>query len=342
MKVTIRDVAAKAGVSHTTVSMVINNDSRITMETKEKVMKAIKEMNFHPDAGARSLARGNSNVIAFITVMYVSPFISAILEGVETQAYDLGRYEYSIEPHSTRKSPAMRKNMLEEIMYGRQARGIILLGETPSEKLVQEFKVRGVPIVLLEKKVKGAHSVRLDNFGGAYKAVEYLIKKGRKRIGLVTADIAPLFEDVEVYSSAADRFDGYKKALEDNGIAFEPGLIMPAHTFSYEEGIDAMNAFIDRNLKPDAVFCSAGDMTAIGVMEQAAARGVKVPDDMAVVGFDDLLLSKFVKPSLTTVRQPLNRMGREAFDTIIAAIEGKLKEEKDIVFQPELIIRESA
>ena len=342
MKITIRDVAVRAGVSHTTVSMVINNDSRITQETKGKVMKVIKEMDFHPSESARSLARGNSNIISFITVMHVSPFISGILEGVETQAYDLNRYEYSIEPRSTRKSPAVKKSMLEEIMYGRQARAIIILGEKPSEKIVQEFKVRNIPIVLVENRVKGAHSVRLDNFGGAYRAVQYLISKGRKKIGLISADMAPLFEDVEVYSSAAERFEGYKKALDDNGIEFDEKLVMPAHTFSYEEGKDAMNSYLDRGLKPDAILSAAGDMTAIGAMEQAEVRGIKAPEDIAIVGFDDLFLSKFVRPSLTSVRQPIKQMGREVFDIVIAAIEGKLKEDRDIVFEPELIVRESA
>jgi DNA-binding LacI/PurR family transcriptional regulator len=190
--------------------------------------------------------------------------------------------------------------------------------------------------------VKGAHSVRLDNFSGAYKAVQYLIGKGRKKIGLISGDIAPLFEDVEVYSSAAERYEGYKKALADNNIAFDPKLIMPAHTFSYEEGKDAMDSYLDQGLKPDAILSAAGDMAAIGAIEQAATRGVKVPDDISVVGFDDLFLSRFVRPSLTTVRQPIKQMGREVFDTVIAAIEGKLKEDRDIVFDPELIIRESA
>ncbi len=342
MKITIRDVAKKAGVSHTTVSMVFNNDPRITPETRDKVTKVIKDMNFHPSAAARGLAKGSSNVISVVSVMLVSPFISGILEGIETQAYDLNRYDYSIEPVSTRKSPRVGENMLEEILYGKQARAIILLGIKPSESMVKDFKNKGVPMIVVEQKVKGAHSIKTDSFAGAYKATEYLIKKGKKRIGLISADLTPMFEDVEVYTSAAERYDGYMKALKDYGIKHDPALLMPAHTFSYEEGKDALNSYLDRGLKPDAVFCPAGDMTALGFMEQAAARGVKIPKDISLIGYDDLIFSKLVKPALTTVKQPIIQMGREAFDIAIAAIDGGLDKDKDVVFNPELIVRESA
>lgn len=117
---------------------------------------------------------------------------------------------------------------------------------------------------------------------------------------------------------------------------------MPAHTFSYEEGKDALNAYVDQGLNPDAIFCAAGDTTAIGAMEQANSKGIKVPDDISIIGYDDLFFSKFVRPALTTVRQPIMKMGREAFDITLADIDGKLAGEKDVVFDTELVVRESA
>lgn len=193
MKITIRDVAAKAGVSHTTVSLVLNNNQRISPETRKRVLDVIKAMNFHPSEIARNLSRGNANVISVVSVMLVSPFISGVLEGIETQAYDLNRFDYSIEPRSTRKSAEMKQNMLEQILSENQPRAVISLGINPSEKMVSRFREKKVPITIVEGKVKGAHSVRVNNFAGAYKATDYLIKKGRKKIGLITADITPLF-----------------------------------------------------------------------------------------------------------------------------------------------------
>lgn len=340
---TIRDVAKKAGVSHTTVSHVINNTGRISEATRKRVLQIIDEMNYYPNESAKALATNKRDTIAFVSPRLAAPFISSVMAGFENRAYSLNKYLYGIEQYSTRSVEVVKKELLLKILYGKKANALVMLSLKPDEKMLAEYNKKNVPVILIENEMKGAHSIKVDNYKGSYEAVEYLIKKGRKNIGLITGEKIPAFQDEEIGSDVpGERIKAYKDALEKNGIEYDEKKIFQVHYHNLKEGQDGLISLLTNNKDLDAIFCAGGDIVAIGVIKEAKVRGIKIPDDIAVIGYDNIWESEIVSPKLTTVNQPIEKMGEVAFDLTIDSIEGRLTAEKNIVFIPELIIRESA
>ncbi len=335
MAVTLEDVARLAGVSHMTVSLVIRNDKRITPETKEKVLKAIKELNYHPNYLARGLAGGKTNTIAVVATFFSSFFELNILKGMEMQEDEL---EYNLNQFSTRGQYKNKKKILLNIANSKRADAVIILNIKPSQDVIRFYKKNKIPVVLVEEQTQGVHIVKSDNFSGAKKAVDYLLKKGRKNIGLVIGNYYAKY----VSLSSRERFDGYKKSLEENNILLDEKKIFKIEDYYFEDGIRALEYFIKEGIKLDAIFCAAGDMVAMGIIKEAQKRKIKIPDDIALVGYDDIVISEIVNPALTTVRQPIEKMGSEAYQIAVNAIKGKYDKPQVIVFEPELIVRESA
>lgn len=334
MGVTLEDVAKLAGVSHMTVSLVIRNDSRITPETREKVLKAIKELNYHPNYLARGLAGGKTNTIAIVATFFSSFFELNILKGIEMQPDEL---QYNINQFTTRGGYRNKKKVLLNIINSKRADAVIILNIKPSNDIIRLYKKNKIPIVLVEEEAKGVHIVKSDNFSGAKKATDYLIKKGRKNIGLVIGD----YEAKYVSSSSRERFEGFKKSLEENGLKLDTKNIFKIEDYYFEDGIKALEYYISEGIKLDAIFCAAGDMVAMGIIKEAQKRKIKIPDDIALIGYDDIVVSEIVNPPLTTVRQPIEKMGSEAYKIAVNAVEGKYREPQKLVFEPELVIRES-
>ena len=177
-------MAKTAGVSYVTVSNVINETGRMKEETRKNILKVIKKMNFHPDGSARTLARGRSDAIAFISSYLSSPFVIGVLSGIERRLFESGKFKRSLEHHSTRGVESVKSKLLQDIIYGKKADAVIMLTIKPDAKMQKEFKKYGIPLVLIENSAPGAHTVHIDNYKGAYLATEYLIKKGRDRIAL--------------------------------------------------------------------------------------------------------------------------------------------------------------
>jgi LacI family transcriptional regulator len=340
-RITMQDIAQKAGVTKATVSMVINNDKRITETTRQKVLKIIQELKYYPNESARKLAMGKADTIAFMAPRFGPPFIASILEAFEDKAFENDKVIQGIQPYATRNQTALMEDILKKILYGRKADAVVILTQKPSEETVKEYIENKIPMVLIENEVKGVHSVRVDNFLGAERATEYLIKKGRKNIGLI-AGAVDANPNWSANPSAMERFQGYQKALKSNGMKFDPDKAVFVVQYAYEEGAESLEQLLRKNKKLDAVFCAAGDIVAIGVMEQAKKRGLNIPGDLAVIGYDDLLASRMLNPPLTTVRQSFREIAAIAFGMAMDSIEGKLKEEKHIVIEPELILRDSA
>lgn len=336
MRPTIKDVAKRAGVSHTTVSMVIHNDKRITEETKQKVLKAIKEINYYPNYSARSLIQGKSNTIAFVTpFFYFSSFFEIYtMHGLEKYNLD-NKNKYVIQQFTTGPDEKRRNELLLELLYGRRADAIIGLGFVPDNKILEEYRDKNVPIVLIDAKAKYTHTVRADNYYGGYIATEYLIKKGKKNIAIISAPLSASL-------APEQRLKGYKDALKDNGLDFiKENLIFVEH-FLFEEGKKAIIEILEKKLNIDAIFSAAGDWVAMGVITQARKLGIKIPGDISIVGYDDIIVSETIIPPLTTVRQPTFDMGKKAFEIVVNAMEGNIAKEVEEIFKPELIIRESA
>ncbi len=340
-KLNIKDIAKLARVSKSTVSKVINNYKSIPKATKKRINDIIKKNNYYSFESAHTLAKGKTDVIVFMAPKYASPFISEILEAFETRSIQTNRYVEDIITFSTRGDVKIKEELFKKILYGKKAAALVALSINPSKKVISDYKKFGIPIILLGNMMKGAHSVRVDNFKGAFMATEYLINRGKKNIGFIsgrTVDDGSCDLDLSI----VERRLGFEAALSKHGIPLKNEHIEIVHDFTYEDGIAGLNNLLGKGVKLDAVFCAAGDIVAMGVMERAEEAGIKIPQDLAVIGFDDMMFSKHLNPPLTTVYQPIKELGSVAFDTAVAAIEGKLDKTQDIILEPKLIVRKSA
>jgi LacI family transcriptional regulator len=330
VRVTIKDIARKVGVTPATVSMVINSSPKISQKTKEKVLQAIKEMNYHPNYIGRSLVKGKTNNIAVVASFFASLFALESVRGIEL---NLRKTNYNLILYSTRGLEEKERDMLERIYYERRADGIIIISLKAEKPLIEQFKKDGIPLVFLEELCDGAPTVKFNNIKGAHMAVDHLIKSGRKNIAIVTGDHG---------QNAEERLKGYKDALKENNMEFSKDNVFPVLSYSFEEGEEILINMIKKNKKIDAVFCAAGDISAIGIMDAAKNHGIKIPQDMAIIGYDDIYISNLTSPALTTVRQPIAQMGMRSFDLLLDMVEGRAQMENKIIsFEPELIVRDS-
>jgi LacI family transcriptional regulator len=334
----IRDIAKLAGVTHTTVSKILNNKGSISEETKKKVLAIIKKNNFYPSEAARRTSLGRGGEIAFVSSKYASPFISTVLEGVENSSYGTGKYEKMLSTYSTRGSNEIKDETFMKIAAGRLADAVIVLALKPNEDAMKEFKKSGIPVILLESRMKGVDSITVDNVSGAYDAVSYLAKSGRKHIALIRG----VTGNEEVGPVPHDREKGYKKALTEAGLKTDKSLLEEVIEYTFEEGRAALDNLLARNKKTNSIFCAAGDICALGVMQRAQELGIKIPQDISIIGFDDIPAAALVKPGLATVKQPVYEMGKRAFTMAVDYAENKFLDTVNVVIKPELIIRASA
>lgn len=323
MAVTITDVAKLAGVSHTTVSWVIHDDPRITEKTKDKVMKAIKELDYHPNLMARSLVKGKTNNIAIVAPFFSSSFEMEILRGIE-DGMDANKSSKSISMYSARGN---HEKFLKQILLEKRADAVILLTIKPDVSIIGQFEKNKIPLILVEEDARGCSVIRTNNQKGARLAVEALIGKGRKKIAIAV--------ETEDYGlSQIDRLRGYKEALGEHDIDYGEELIISINKYRFEEGQRIFQQILD--VQADAVFCAAGDAIAMGILLEARNRNIKIPQEISVVGFDDSSMCELVYPSLSTIRQPLYEMGKKAWEMAINP-----ESHDNIVFEPEYIKRES-
>ncbi len=336
---TIKDVAKIAGVSYNTVSFVVNGVDKVAPATREKVLKAIEKLHYKPNKTARALVGGKADSIAFISTRFTSVFGMNILREIEDGVHLAGlSSNYDLIPYSTRGEEEFKEQIIDSIIRNRKADAIIMLGIKPGPENMSELKKNGIPVVVIDGTISGGHSVKCDNEKGAYLATDYLIKSGRKKI----AYLGMSKTGGETWPSIIEREQGYKKALTEKNIGINDRLIVTVNNNYINEGRAVMHTLLKANKDIDAVFCGAGDSTAIGVVNAIKEAGLSVPKDIAVIGYDDIPVASAITPSLTTVRQPVEKMGNEAFLMALEAMQGRLKEPKNLVFEPELIVRESA
>lgn len=340
-KLVIKDIAKLARVSSSTVSKAINNYSDIPEKTKKKIKEIINKLNYFPSKSARTLRKGKNETIGFISGRLSSHFSADVLSAIEKRTFITGKYVHSIIPYSTNYDRNVAEDIFKKILYGREVSALIALAMNPAQQLLDKYKNAGIPIILIENMMKNAHCVNIDNNKAGFLAAEYLIKKGRKKIALICGGIKEGSRCGFSYA-AVERKAGFDKALDSYGLKFnKKNLEFSAH-YTIEEGIELFDKLLKNGAKPDAIFCASGDLSAAGVMASAKKHGMRIPDDLAVIGFDDAVYSAFFDPPLTTIKQPIDILGANALDIAIDAIEGKLKSFKHIFIEPELIIRESA
>ena len=331
MRVTLADVAREAGVSVVTVSRVINDTypEKVSEKTRQRVLETVARMNYKPNVMARGLQKGRTFLIGVAIVRVADSFFGEILQGIHDAAAtaDLGVLLGTRRLDIGKDESALRE------LQSRGVEGIIYYGTTQDPKTAKCLVAEGLPLVQIcnsHAKLNTPYVV-VDHFRGAYQATEYLIALGHRRIAHIGA-----YQDRD--PQGLMRLTGYQAALEDNGIEVDDSLVVLGG-WTWEGGYQAMHELYRQcEGKVTAVFASS-DYGAVGAMRACQEIGLKVPNDIALVGFDDLPFGAWLDIPLTTVAQPKEAMGQAAVKNLIDLIEGHSA--PNVVFEPELIIRKS-
>ena len=328
---TIRDVAADAGVSISTVSRTLNNPSYGPLETRKRVLDAARKQGYRPSSIARSMVKGKTGLIALVIPDVRNPFFTDVARGVEDVA---NKYSHGVILCNTDEDPVKEHNYLE-VLRGKIVDGFIIAVASENNRELTKVDRKKCPFVLIDRTCHGVEvdTVIINNRKGAYLAVDHLLKLGHKRIGIVTGKRDTL--------TGRDRFRGYVDAYERHGIPLDDNLIKDGK-FSIEGGYEAMQALLNLTEKLTAVFISNNAMS-IGCLKAISEHGVRIPDDLAVARFDDSLWAPFFTPPLTVVRQSPYTMGSLASELLFQRIGGSgPPERKEIVLNSELVIRQSS
>ena len=328
--VTIKDVAKKAGVSVTTVSHVINKTRFVSEELQTKVKNVMKELDFHPNVMAGSLRRKRTSTIGLIVPDNSNQLFAELSKEVEDILFRSG---YSV---MLCNSAYDYKRELTHIstLRSKSVDGMIIVPTTQQVEHINRLIESNLPVVLMDRLVPEtkADIVLIDNFQGTHDATEYLIKLGHSDIGYIDRPFD--------LPHSLDRVLGYKKALEENGLEFQENLIVRGG-FNYDDGAKAMEALLDRKPVPTAVL-AFNDITALGAMRRIQDSEFRVPEDISVIGFDDIPQSAYTFPRLTTVHFPRKRMAEAACKLLLRRIKGSASEQKkDVILSLHLVVRES-
>ena len=335
--VTIKDIAKALGLSTSTVSRALRDSYEISPETKKLVLEYAQNINYRPNPIALSLKEKRSRSIGIIVCEIANSFFSQIINGIESIAYDKGYNVIIAQSHESYD----REVINVQYLASRSIDGLLVSvsSETQDLKHLQNLHDRGFPIVCFDRIIDEmqTHKVRVDNFKGAYDATEHLIKSGYGQIANIAGS--------GYLSITKERMNGYRQALEDNGRVFDPvytqyclhgGMI-------YEEVEKALDQLLKLKKKPDAILGCADKLTT-NCLRYFKKKDIKVPGDIALVGFSNLDLTDLLSPSLSVVRQPAYEMGQISTELLIQLIESKrpVKDFETRILQPQLFIRESS
>ena len=330
---TIKDVARQAGVSIGTVSNVLNNVPTVSTTIRRRVLKAMRELDYRPNRVARSLVSGRTQTIAFIIPDICNPFFPEMVRGAAGRA---GKSGYSLFLGNADNDVKMEIDYIRHFI-SQGVDGLVLVTSAhsgPDSIVAEEIRNLDLPLSLVDREIEGVDRdlVIIDNVRCAETAVNHLLDSGRKRIGLITGPLETM--------TARQRLEGGRRALQTRG-SFDEALVHSG-AFTMESGFGIMTNLLKSGPRDvDAVFC-ANDMIAIGAMKAIEEEGRRVPEDIAVVGFDDLYLSSLIKPPLTAIRQPAHDLGTIAVSMTIERIEGIASgSSRKVILPGELMIRES-
>jgi LacI family transcriptional regulator len=331
-KTTIRDVAAAAGVSYQTVSRVINRRPDVAEETRERVWQVVEELGYQPSAIARGLVSRRTYTLGMITADFSDPFFSQVVVGAEAEARKHG---YFFLLCSTERNPHDEPEYLR-LLGEREVDGILFSRPSTEEdpRHIVSLIRRGVPLVTTSYHVPGEDLtvVDVDNEDGGYKATQHLIDYGHRAIGMITGP--------SDWKSVKDRSAGYHLALAHAGI--EPQTASVVHgDWSYASGYHAAMRLFRQTPHASGLFVQ-NDRMAIGAMRAMREMHIRVPEDVAVVGYDDILPAAYSSPPLSTLRQPMQEVGQLATQLLIEAIGNRDTEKKEVLLKTELIIRASS
>ncbi|MCU0485710.1 MAG: LacI family transcriptional regulator [Anaerolineales bacterium] len=329
---TLEEIAKIAGASRSTVSRVINNDPNVAEETRQRVQQVIRQFNFQPNRAARRLAGGRTRIIGLviptgISSVFSDPYFPNLIRGISSTCHES---DYSVMLWLAEAE--YERLTIDQVLHNGFVDGMIISSMPLDDSIVTSLIRSGLPFVSVGRSLTNPsiNYVDVENRRGALEAVMHLIRQKRRRIATITGPLNTI--------AGVDRRDGYLEALRIRGIPADPALIVEGN-FSEDEGYNAMKQLL--SLHPDAVF-AASDSMALGAMRALREAGIKIPDEIALVGFDDLPFAAHTQPPLTTIRQPIQRTGSLAAETLMDILEHPDEAyARHIILPVELIIRET-
>ncbi|MBS4179505.1 LacI family DNA-binding transcriptional regulator [Lederbergia citrea] len=325
MKPTIYDVAKEAGVSIATVSKVINNTGKMRDSTRENVKEAMLRLNYQPSLMASALTGKGTETLGLLVPDISNPFFSEMARTIEDRAHESGM---SVIMCSTDENPEKEKKYLE-LLQRKQVDGFIVASSFQDKNLLKGLKKLRIPLVMLTQDDIGLDvtSVSVDDFKGGYEATSHLITAGHRNIAIIA----------ENANSSKMRIYGYREAHAEHGLICSEENIFQT-TASITNGKECLKEMVQKENVPTAIF-ACNDLIAIGVIQGAKELGLKVPEDLSIVGFDNTILATTTVPALTTVAQPITEMGNKVVDVIIEEIKEKNRGKERVLFNPQLIVR---
>ena len=330
-QITIVDVAKEAGVSNATVSRVLNDASLVKPETRQKVLNAMMRLGYVANQQARSLRGAPSQVVGLLVPEVGNSYVGSIIRGIDMQLADS---QYDLLLYTTHRRKVNEAAHVATIMRG-LADGLLLVLPTNIDAYLQSLQAEQFPHIVIDyQHIESpiSSTVQATNRQGAYDAAQYLIQNGHRRIGFVTG--------LQEIQSSLDRLEGYKAALQDSGIEVDQQLIYQGDFFR-TQGYEATQQFLSYAHRPTAIM-AANDYCAMGVIDAVKDAGLHVPEDISVIGFDDVPEAKHLSPSLTTVQQPLEQMGRTATQRLLKQLQTPNLPGDRIEISTQLIIRDSS
>ncbi len=327
---TIKDVAERAGVSVTTVSHVLNETRYVSPELAARVWEAVEALDYQPNAVARSLRRKRTHTLGMIIPDNSNPFFAEVARGIEDVCFDLG---YNVILCNSDQTSHKERRYID-LLTEKRVDGIVFVATGDRAEHLETVLARRVPVVVIDRELQDIQCDRVltDNRAGGRQATEHLIRRGCRRIACIAgpSDVTPSWE----------RVWGYQDALAAAGLPFDEHLVRRGD-FQAASGYAAMRELLALPNPPTGVF-ACNDMMAIGAICAISEAGLAIPDDIAVVGFDDIALASYTNPPLTTVAQPRQEMGRLAAELLIERISNRGRPPQRRLLQTRLVIRQSA
>jgi LacI family transcriptional regulator len=332
LSASVKDVAAAAGVSLGTVSNVLNRPDRVTAATRERVERAMADLGFVRNESARSLRAGRTRSLAYVMLDAGNPFFTDVAQGIEhaAEGADLSLFLCNSDGRATREATHL------EHLEQQRVQGILITPVEPDSPVLDAIARRGTPLVIVDRTRRGGEfcSVAVDDVLGGRLAVEHLLDRGHRRVAFVGGPMS--------IGQIADRYQGARMAWKEAGLPQDDLTLLVADSLTVASGRSAGErlAGIPSSRRPTAAFC-ANDLVALGLLQQATSAGLGVPEQLAILGYDDIEFAAAAAVPLTSVRQPRQELGRAAADLVLDEASNPSHRHQQVVFTPELVARAS-
>ncbi|MDK9754831.1 substrate-binding domain-containing protein [Vibrio sp. D173a] len=328
---TMKDIAKLAGVSTSTVSHVINKTRFVSEEISERVNNAAKELNYYaPSALARSLKVNRTKTIGMLVTTSTNPFFGEVVKGVERSCYQKG---YSLILCNTEGDNERMRESINTLLQKRVDGLILMCSSLEGERIDVFERYPDIPVVVMDwgPMLFTSDKIQDNSLRGGYLAAKYLIDCGHKEVGCITGPL--------IKHQAQMRYEGYKRAMLEAELEFNANWIVESD-FECEGGYQAFKKMVERGPLPSSIFVS-NDMMAMGVINAANELGIQIPEQLSIIGYDDIHIAKFMSPSLTTIHQPKYRLGQAAVETLLRKLDDKSDEAQVVQLEPTLVERNS-